>query len=81
MGQIARVLVPMTPVEVTQSFRAATGKRKGGAVLDDGLWTVVDAQGHTWCLVPEDGWVRFSDDDDDYVTHLRRSARRQRSTS
>jgi hypothetical protein len=71
----------MTSEQATRSFRESTRKRKGEAVLEDGLWTVVDAQGHVWCLFPsgyegdaliEGGWTRMTDDDDPYVLDLKR---------
>ncbi len=49
----------MTAAEMTASFRKQTRKRKGDAFQEDGVWCVVDADGHVW-EHHDDEWTRFT---------------------
>lgn len=64
----------MTAAEMTASFRKQTRKRKGDAFQEDGVWCVVDADGHVW-EHHDDEWTRFTDDDDEHVREIAREKR------
>lgn len=62
----------MTADEHTASFR----KRKGEAFEEAGMWWVIDADGHQWGHTDE-GWVRFTDEDDAFVQEVARGKKRR----
>lgn len=75
IGRAPLVLDPAA--DVTASFRAQTGKRKGSAFQEAGAWWAIDVDGHQWCLVGS-SWERFTDDDDVYCRAIRCAASRAR---
>jgi len=66
-----------TAADYTASFRAATGRRKGDAFYEAGMWWVIDADGHQWGHDAAEGWVRYTDADDEYAQAVARSKRRK----